>query len=147
MILDLLEDAGVLGEHKIDGGSLSSETTGTPDSVNVVLFLGRNFVVDNQTNLLNVDTTCKQVCRNEHANGSLAELAHHNLTLALLHLSVHRRHNEVLRSHRLFELLNALLSVAVDEGLVDVEIGVEIEEHLNFPLLLLDGNVVLVDTF
>lgn len=48
--------------------------------------------------------------------------------------------------HGLFELKNSLLGVAIDKSLVDIQVGVEIEEHLHLPLFLLDGNVVLTDT-
>jgi len=60
---------------------------------------------------------------------------------------MHASDGEVLLSHALLELLDALLSVAVDEGLHDVEVGVEVDEHLDLPLLLLDRNIVLLDTF
>lgn len=60
---------------------------------------------------------------------------------------MHAADSEVLLGHVLLELFYSLLSVAVDEGLHDVEVGVEVDEHLDLPLLLLDCNVVLLDAF
>jgi hypothetical protein len=60
---------------------------------------------------------------------------------------VHDRDSEVVLSHRLFELLNALLGVTVDESLVDVQVGVQVQQDVHLPLFFLDSDVVLVDTF
>jgi hypothetical protein len=49
--------------------------------------------------------------------------------------------------HLFSELGDSLLGVAIDQGLVDVEVSIEIEEDIHFPLLFLDGDVVLLDTF
>lgn len=50
-------------------------------------------------------------------------------------------------SHKLFDFLNSLFGVTVDKGLVDVQIGVKVKKYVHLPLLLFDGNVVLVNTF
>ena len=57
MVLDVLQEAGVLWQHEVDGGSLSSKSTGSTDSVDVVLLLQGQLVVDDKTNLLHVDTS------------------------------------------------------------------------------------------
>ncbi len=89
MILDLLEEAGVLGKHKVDGSSLTTETTSAADSMDVVLLLHRELVVDNETDLLDIDTSGKQVSGDENTDGTGSELLHHDFTLLLVHLSVH----------------------------------------------------------
>jgi len=147
MVLNVLEETGILGKDEVDRSSLSSESTSSTDSVDVVLLLDGQLVVDDESDLLDIDTSGEQVCGDEHADGTLSELLHHNVSLDLVHLTVHDADDEVLFGHALFELLNTFLSVAVDEGLVDVQVGVEVQKDLNFPLFLLDGDVVLVDTF
>ena len=89
MVLDLLDEAGVLREDEVDGSSLSTETTSSTDSVNVVLLLDGELVVDDETNLLHINTSSKQVSGDEHADGSLSELLHDDVSLDLVHLSVH----------------------------------------------------------
>ena len=59
MLLDLLDENGVLGQNEIDCGTLSAETTSSTNSVNVVFLLVGKFVVDNETNLLDIDTSSK----------------------------------------------------------------------------------------
>jgi hypothetical protein len=146
MILDLLQEAGVTGQHKVDGCSLSAETTGTADSVDVVLLLLGQLEVDNESNLLDIDTTSKHVSSDQDTHGSRSELLHHDFTLLLVHLSVHAGDNEVLLGHAALELVDPALRVAVDNGLVDVQVRVQVQQNVHLPLLLLDSNVVLVDT-
>lgn len=147
MILDLLEETSVLGEDEVDGGSLSSESTGTADSVDVVLLLHRELVVDNETDLLDVDTSSEQVSGDKNSDGTRSELLHDDLTLLLVHLSVHAGNDEVLSGHGLLELVDSTLGVTVDDGLLDVEVGVQVEEDVNLPLVSLNSDIVLVDTF
>jgi hypothetical protein len=147
MVLDLLDEAGVLREDEVDGSSLSTETTSSTDSVDVVLLLDGELVVDDETNLLDINTSSKQVSGDEDSDGTLSELLHDNVSLDLVHLSVHDADSEFLLSHGLLELFDSLLGVTVDKSLVDVQVGVQVEEHIHFPLLLLDSNVILSDTF
>jgi len=77
----------------------------------------------------------------------LSELLHDDISLDLVHLSVHDADSEFLLSHSLLELLDSLFSVTVNKSLVNVQVGVEVEEDIHLPLLLLDSDVVLSDTF
>jgi len=89
MILDILQEAGVFWQHEIDCCSLSSESTGSTDSVNVVLLLDWQLVVDDEANLLNIDTSSKQVGGDEYSHSTLSELLHDDISLDLVHFSVH----------------------------------------------------------
>lgn len=147
MVLDLLDEASVLGQHKVDRCTFTTEATGSTNSVNVVFLLDWEFVVDDETDLLDIDTTSQEIGGDEDTDGSLTELLHDDVTLDLVHLSVHDADSELVLSHSLLEFLDTLLGVTVDQGLVDVQVGVEVEEHVHLPLVLLDGNVVLANTF
>merc|ERR1712137_1393294 len=61
----------VVGDE-VDGHTLTTETTGTTDSVDVVLPVGGQVVVDNQGHLLDVDTTGQQVRGDEDTGGARA---------------------------------------------------------------------------
>ena len=147
MILDLLDEGSILGQHEVDGGTLSTETTSTTDSVDVVLLLVGELVVDNETDLLNINTSSEEISSDQDTDGAGTELLHDDITAKLVHLTVHDADGEVVLGHRLLEVLNSLLGVTVDEGLVDVQVGVQVEEDFHLPLLLLDSDVVLVNTF
>jgi len=147
MILDGLDELSVFGEDEVDRGTLSTVTTGSTNSVDVVLLLEGQLVVDDETNLLDINTSGKQIGSDEDTDGTGTELFHDDVTSKLVHLSVHDRDGEVVLGHGLLELLDSLLGVTVDEGLVNVQVGVQVQEHVHLPLLLLDSNVVLVNTF
>ena len=59
MLLDLLDESSVLGQNKIDCGTFLTETTSSTNSVNVVFLLIGKFVVDNETDLLDINTSSK----------------------------------------------------------------------------------------
>ena len=60
---------------------------------------------------------------------------------------MHRRDREVRLSHLLGEPINLSLCRAEDDGLGDSERVVEIAERVELPLLALDGDEKLLDTF
>ena len=65
--------------------SISRETCLPMD---VVLAVGRQVIVDDQRNLLDVDTTSQQISCDEHTAGTRAELTHDHITFSLVHISV-----------------------------------------------------------
>jgi len=146
VILDLLDETRVPGEDKVDGSTLSSETTCSTNSMDVAFSLGWKLVVDDESDLLHIDTSGKQVSADEDSDGSRSELLHDNVSLELVHLSVHGADCEVVLCHGLLELFDSLLCITVNKSLVDIKVGIEIEENLHLPFLFLHGDVVLVDT-
>jgi len=147
MFLELLDEAGVLRQHKVDRCSLSTETTSATNSVHVVFLTHGELVVNNESDLLDINTTGEQVSGDQNAGSSLTELLHDQVTLRLFHVRVHASDGEILLSHGSIEFFDALLGVAVDKRLHNVEVGVEVDKNLDLPLLLLHCNVVLLDTF
>jgi len=60
-LFDFSHHAHIFSSNEVDRDTLSSETTSTTDSVDVVLTVGREVVVDDQGDLLDIDTTSQQV--------------------------------------------------------------------------------------
>ena len=146
-LLDFTHHADIVGGDEVDGNTLTTETTTTTDTVNVVLTVGGQVVVDDQGNLLDVDTTGQQVSGNQDTRRTGTELLHDNVTLGLLHVSVHGRDSEVTGSELVGEPVDLAASVAEDDGLGDGDGLVKIGEGVELPLFLLNGNVELLDTF
>ena len=122
VVLDFLDEGGILGQHEVNRGTLLAESTSSTDSVDVVLLLEGELVVDNQADLLDIDTSGEEVSGDQDTDGALTELLHDDVSLELVHLTVHHRHREVLLGHDLLKLLNSLLGVAVNECLVNVQV-------------------------
>jgi hypothetical protein len=70
--------------------------------VDVVLLGGREVVVDDERDLLDVDTTGEEVGGDEDPRRARAELLHDDLALALLHVTVCEKGRE--RERRAFSL-------------------------------------------
>jgi hypothetical protein len=70
VILDLLKEASVTGQNEVDGCSLSSETTSTADSVDVVLLLLWQLEIDDKTDLLDINTTGKHIGGDQDSHGT-----------------------------------------------------------------------------
>ena len=87
-LLDIAEVADISLGEEVDGYSLPSETAGATDTVDVVLTVGGEIKVDDKTDLLDVDSTGEEIRGDENAGGSGAELAHNDVTLPLVHVSV-----------------------------------------------------------
>jgi hypothetical protein len=146
MILQVLQEAGILGQHEVDGCALATEATSAADSMDIVLLLQGQLVVNNETDLLDINTSSEKISGDQDTDGTGSELLHDDLTFLLVHLAVHGCDNEILFGHGLLEGIDSTLGVAVDNSLLDVKVGVQVKQDLNLPLGLLDSDVVLVNT-
>jgi len=147
MILDFSDESGVVWWDKVDGDTLSSESTGSTNSMDVVFLFEWKLVVDNKTNLLDINTSCQQVGGDEHSGGTSSEFLHDSISFDLIHFSVHCGNCEIVFVHLFFQIENSLLCVTVDQSLVDVQVSIEVEKNFDLPLLLFNCNIVLTDTF
>lgn len=145
-LLNLTHHADIVSGDEVDGNTLTTETTTTTDTVNVVLTVGGQVVVNNKRDLLDINTTGQKVSGDEDTRRTRAELLHDNITLALLHVTVHGRDGKVTSSELVGKPVDLSAGVAEDDGLGDGDGLVEVRERVELPLLLLDGNVELLDT-
>ena len=60
-LLDFSHHAHILCGHEVDRNTLSSESTSTTDSVDVVFTVGGKIIVDDQGDLLDIDTTGQEI--------------------------------------------------------------------------------------
>ena len=146
-LLDLAHHADIVSGDEVDGHTLATETTTTTDTVDVVLAVGGKVVVDDKGDLLDVDTTGEEVSGDQDTGRTGTELLHDNVTLALVHVTVHGGDGEVTGSELVGEPVDLSAGVAEDDGLGDGDGLVQVGEGVELPILLLDGNVELLDTF
>jgi hypothetical protein len=112
--------------------------------VDVVLLGGGKVVVDDQRDLLNIDTTGEQVGGNEDTGRSGSELLHDDLTLSLVHVTVHGGNGELSLVQLLGEPVDLASGRAEDDGLGDSDGLVQVAKGVELPVLLLNGNVCFV---
>lgn len=88
-----------------------------------------------------------QALTDQNTGRSRAELLHNNLTLSLLHVTVHGRDSELAGLELVGEPVDFSPRVAEDDGLGDGNGLVQVGQGVELPVLLLDGDVELLDTF
>lgn len=145
-MLNLTHHADVVSGNKVDGNTLSAETTTTTDTVDVVLAVGGKIVVDDQRNLLHINTTGQQVSGDQDTRGAGSEFLHNQITLRLIHVTVHGRDGEVTSSELVGKPVDLSAGVAEDDSLGNGNSLVQIGEGVELPLFFLNGNVELLDT-
>mmetsp|Transcript_19509 Transcript_19509/g.42399 ORF Transcript_19509/g.42399 Transcript_19509/m.42399 type:complete len:369 (+) Transcript_19509:1318-2424(+) len=114
--------------------------------MNVILSVCGKVKVDDQGNLLHIDTTRQQIGCDQHTGGPGAEFSHNDVALPLVHVSVHAGNGEIPFLHLFLQPIDLAPGVAVDNGLRDGEGLVEIAQGFELPLLSVHGNVKLLDT-
>mmetsp|Transcript_15354 Transcript_15354/g.48245 ORF Transcript_15354/g.48245 Transcript_15354/m.48245 type:complete len:479 (-) Transcript_15354:7-1443(-) len=143
--LDVPDRTRVPGGHEVDRCALAAEAAAAADAVQVVLDALRDVVVDHQRHLLHVDASREEVRGDEDPRGAGAELPHHQLALLLIQAGVHHGDREVPPPQLLSQLVGPALRVAVDDALGNGERLVEVDEHVQLPLVPLQRHVELVD--
>src|SRR5436190_1915648 len=94
-LLNFPHHADVVRGDEVDSNAFTAETTTTTNTMNIVLAIGRQIVVDDQGDLLDIDTTGKKISSDQDARRPRAELLHNDITLGLFHVAMHGGHSEV----------------------------------------------------
>jgi hypothetical protein len=89
MVLDFSNELCIVWQNKVDCHTFSSETTSSTNSMNVVFLLEWKFVVDNETNLLDINTSCEKIGGDEDSGGTSSEFLHNSISLDLIHFTMH----------------------------------------------------------
>lgn len=145
-LLNLAHHSDVIGGNEVDSNTLTAETTTTTDAVDVVLTVGGEIVVDDKGDLLDVDATSEEIGGDQDTGRTRAEFLHNQVTLGLVHVTVHGGDSEIASSQLVGKPVDLPAGVAEDDSLGDRDSLVQIREGIELPLLLLDSDVELLDT-
>jgi hypothetical protein len=144
--LDVLHGSLIIVGDEVDGSTLLTETTGTADTVDVVLTVGGEVIVDDEGNLLDINTTGKKISGDEDTGGTGAEVLEDVLTILRGHVTVHGGDGEIVGGHAVSKIVDFTAGVAEDNGLSDGDGLIEIREGVVLVVLLLDVDIVLLNT-
>eukprot|EP00009_Paramoeba_aestuarina_P007943 CAMPEP_0201521526 /NCGR_PEP_ID=MMETSP0161_2-20130828/14553_1 /ASSEMBLY_ACC=CAM_ASM_000251 /TAXON_ID=180227 /ORGANISM="Neoparamoeba aestuarina, Strain SoJaBio B1-5/56/2" /LENGTH=415 /DNA_ID=CAMNT_0047920173 /DNA_START=188 /DNA_END=1435 /DNA_ORIENTATION=- len=133
--------------HKVDGNTLTTETTGSTDSVDVALQVLGDVVVDDQRNLLDINTTRQQISGDKDTRRPAPELLQNDVTVTLRDVTMGGGDDKLSALHLLSQPVDLPSCVAKDNGLGDVDGIVQITQGLEFVLVDSNINVELLDTF
>ena len=87
MVLDFSDQLGIVWQNEVDCHSLSTESTSSTNSMDVVLLSVWELVVDNETNLLDIDTSGEQVSGDQDSGCTSSEFLHDHFSLELVQVS------------------------------------------------------------
>lgn len=147
LTLNITQDTHVLASNEVDGDTLATESARTTDAMDVILTVAGEVVVDDQANLLNVDTPSPHVGRNKHSAVALSEILHNTISLLLGHITVHAADGEVGFAHLIGQPVDLPAGIAENNSLGNSEGVVEIAKGIEFPVFLLHSNEVLLEAF
>lgn len=134
-----------LGDE-VDGYSLSSQSSGPSDSVNVLLQRVRHVIVDNQINLLNVNSSSDQVSWNQDSWFAFSELTHHCSALLIRHFSSQTGNWKLQISQLIGQLNCTIFCVHEQYALTDFDVLIKLNQSSKFLAVLLHGDKKLFDS-
>src|SRR3989338_1126448 len=102
-LLELSESGNVITGGEVDRNSLATKTARPTNTMDVVLEVAWQVIVDDQRDLLHIDTTGEEISGDEDTRGAGAELVEDDLTLVLVDVRVSGRDGELARAHLLGE--------------------------------------------
>lgn len=141
------QSGDVFVDDEVDSNTLSTETTTSTDSVDVVFLVCWQVVVDNQGNLLDIDTSGQQVSGDQNSGRTGSELLHDGVSFLLWQVGVDGRDGEVVSGQSLGQLFDLTSGVTEDNGLGNGDRVVQVGQTVVFELFFLDVDEELLDTF
>jgi hypothetical protein len=106
-LLNVLQGSLVFCSHEVDGSSFPTESTSSSDSVmqirvslfnsiplkydspvNVVFSVCRQIIVDDERDLLYIDSSGQEISGDQDSRGTRSELLHDDVSLFLFHVSM-----------------------------------------------------------
>lgn len=97
-------------------------------------------------NLLDIDSSGEQVGGDQNSSSTSSEFFHDQISLFLIHGSVHWGNYELLFLQFFSNFFNSLFGVTIDDTLLNFKVFIEFDEGIEFPFIFFDGNVILFDT-
>lgn len=137
----------VLVGDEVDRHALPPEAPAPADTVEVVLRLGRQVVVDDEGDLLNIDAAGEEVGGDENAGRARPELAHDDVSRVLIHVAVGGRDRVIPAPQLVGEPINFAPRVDENDALSDGQRFVEVAEGLELPIFLIDVHIELFYAF
>ena len=144
--LDFVKQGEVLVGNEVNGHTLTTETTRTTNPMDVALQVLGDVVVDDQGNLLDVNTTRQQISGDENTRRTAPKFFQDNITMMLRDVSVGRGDDELTALHLLGQPVDLPPGVAKDDSLGNVDGVVQIAQSLQLVLVNSNVDIELLDT-
>ena len=132
--------------NKVDGHTLTTETTRTTNPVNVGFQVLGDIVVDDQRNLLNINTTRQQIGGDKNTRRTAPKFFQNDITITLRDITMGGRNDKLTALHLLSQPIDLPPGVAKDHSLSDVDGIVQITQGLQLVGIHSNINIELLNT-
>lgn len=140
------EEVSISWGDEVDGNTFSTETSWTTDSVDVFSSVVGKIVVDDQVNLLDVDTSAQQISWNQNSWWAWSEFLHNIDSFWHFHITSDFGDNELVFGKLFSQLDNSFFSVGEDHALGDDHVLVKLDQSSELLTVILHWNVELFNT-
>lgn len=131
-------DTAVSTVEESGGHTGIAGTTGTTDTVDIVIDVGGQIVVDDVSDVGDIETTGRDSSRNQDGAAAVPEVLESTLTLALGAVTVDGRGGEVLVDEEITQRVRHTLGLDEDEGETSSSMGVKDVEQDRTLVMVLD---------
>lgn len=145
-LLYVEEHAFVILGHEVYGHTLPPKSSTSSNTMEIVLGLSWQIVVDNKRDLLHIDTTGQEIGGDEDTGGTGSEFPHDYISCVLVHVTMGGRDGMVTAAHLVCKPVHLAPCVDEDDTLCDGQGLVEIAQGFELPIFLVHINVELLNT-
>jgi len=145
VLFNFTEHLNITLRDEVDSNTLTTEAATTTNTMEVVFHIGGEIEVDDDVNVVNVDTTGDEIGGSENTGVTITEVLHDLFTLTLGHVGVDGGDGVVGFVELLGDVVDLSAGVDEDDGLGDGDGFVEIHEGFEL-VVFFDGDVELLDT-
>ena len=102
-------------DNKRKGTSCSSGSSGTSYSVDIILNILRNVVIEYRLYVININSSCRNIRCNKNLDCAVSEAVHNLVTLELRHIAVESLCKITSSLKLLCQVINHLLGITKDK--------------------------------
>lgn len=137
----------LIGRNQINCNSSLTESTTSTDSMNIVLLISRQLIIDNQTHLMNVDSSRGQISTDQNTTSSGLEFCHDFNSLFHRHFPVNTGHYELFLFHLLCQFFTFFFRIDINKALIDINVSENFDQRVEFIRIISARNEILLNTF
>ena len=145
VLFDFTEHLDITLRDEVDGNTLTTEAATTTNTMEVVFHIGGEIEVDDDVNVVDVDTTGNEIGGAENTGVTITEVLHNLFTFTLGHVGVDGGDGVVGVVELLRDVVDLSAGVDEDDGLGNGDGFVEIHESFEL-VVFFNGDVELLDT-
>lgn len=167
ILLNISQNPDIIDGDEVDRHTFPAESTTSTYSVQIVFTRSREVIINDQRNLLDVDTSSPDVRGNQYSTAisrvrnnlgldhtalndlplSTSEFSHDRISFLLHHFSVHTADSKVRLSHLFCQPVDLASGVTENDRLRNSQSVIQITKRIKLPVFLFDGDEELLDSF